>query len=87
MLFNNAGVAGGGSFVTGSRDECDRRFAVSWFGVCYGTRAFLPLLIATDQGVVVNTSSVNGMQPACDQAQRTPPTPPRSSKYGDSPSL
>ena len=35
-------------------------FAVCWGGVYHGTRAFLPLLLAADEGHVVNTSSVNG---------------------------
>lgn len=61
LLFNNAGVVGGGSFVAGSSDEWERTFGVCWFGVYHCTRAFLPLLLAADQGVVVNTSSVNGM--------------------------
>jgi NAD(P)-dependent dehydrogenase (short-subunit alcohol dehydrogenase family) len=61
LLFNNAGIVGGGSFVVGSRDEWERTFAVSWFGTYYCTRAFLPMLIAADQGVVVNMSSVNGL--------------------------
>lgn len=61
LLFNNAGVVGGGSFVDGQRDEWERTFAVSWFGTYYCTRAFLPMLIAAEQGVVVNTSSVSGM--------------------------
>lgn len=61
LLFNNAGVVGGGSFVVGQRSEWERTFAVSWFGTYYCTRAFLPMLMAADQGVVVNTSSVSGM--------------------------
>lgn len=61
LLFNNAGVVGGASFVAGSRDEWERTFAVSWFGTYYCTRAFLPMLMAADQGVIVNTSSVNGI--------------------------
>ncbi|GHG70024.1 SDR family oxidoreductase [Comamonas sp. JC664] len=61
LLFNNAGVVGGGSFVAGPRDEWERTFAVSWFGTYYCTRAFLPMLIAAEQGVIVNTSSVNGL--------------------------
>jgi NAD(P)-dependent dehydrogenase (short-subunit alcohol dehydrogenase family) len=61
LLFNNAGVVGGGSFVVGSREEWDRTFAVSWFGTYYCTRKFLPMLMAADQGVVVNISSVNGI--------------------------
>ncbi len=60
LLFNNAGIGGGGSFVTGRREEWDRTFAVTWGGVYLCTRAFLPALIASDDAVVVNTSSVNG---------------------------
>ena len=33
---------------------------VCWGGVYYGTRAFLDLLVAADEGHIVNTSSVNG---------------------------
>jgi NAD(P)-dependent dehydrogenase (short-subunit alcohol dehydrogenase family) len=60
LLFNNAGIGGGGSFLTGSREEWERTFAVDWWGVYYCTRAFLPLLLASADGYLVNTSSVNG---------------------------
>ncbi len=60
LLFNNAGIGGGDSFVTGERAEWDRTFGVCWSGVYYCTRAFLPLVIASDEGYIVNTSSVNG---------------------------
>jgi NAD(P)-dependent dehydrogenase (short-subunit alcohol dehydrogenase family) len=60
FLFNNAGIAGGGSFVAGSRDEWERTFNVCFFGVYYGCRAFLPMLMAADEAHIVNTSSVNG---------------------------
>ena len=60
LLFNNAGIGGGGSFVAGTREEWDRTFAVDWFGVYHCTRAFLPLLMAADEARLVNTSSVNG---------------------------
>jgi NAD(P)-dependent dehydrogenase (short-subunit alcohol dehydrogenase family) len=50
----------GGSFVTGPREEWDRTFNVCWFGVYYCTRAFLPMLIASDGAHIVNTSSING---------------------------
>jgi len=48
------------SFIAGRREERERTFAIDWHGVYYGTRAFLPLLIASNDGVLVNTSSVNG---------------------------
>ncbi|MFQ5380950.1 MAG: SDR family NAD(P)-dependent oxidoreductase [Dehalococcoidia bacterium] len=60
LLFNNAGIGGGGSFVSDSREDWEKTFAVSWYGVYYCTRAFLPLLLASDEGHLVNTSSVNG---------------------------
>lgn len=60
LLFNNAGIGGGGSMLVDDRAEWDRVFGVCWFGVYYGTRAFLPLVVASDDGYVVNTSSVNG---------------------------
>ena len=60
LVFSNAGIGGGGSFITDSRQEWERTFAIDWWGVYYCARAFLPLLIASDDGVLVNTSSVNG---------------------------
>ena len=60
LLFNNAGIGGGQSFLTGSRDAWDKTFAVCWGGVYNGMRAFADLVIASDDGYIVNTSSVNG---------------------------
>ena len=60
MVFSNAGIGGGGSFVKDDRAEWERTFAVDWWGVYYCARVFLPLLIASNAGVLVNTSSVNG---------------------------
>jgi NAD(P)-dependent dehydrogenase (short-subunit alcohol dehydrogenase family) len=61
LLFNNAGIAGGGSFVAGDRGEWEKTFGVDFFGVLHATRAFLPLLLASPEGHVVNTSSINGI--------------------------
>ncbi len=60
LLFNNAGIAGGGSMFTASRESWERTFDVTWNGVYLGCRVFLPLLAASTEGYVVNTSSVNG---------------------------
>src|SRR6201999_3350091 len=43
-----------------SRAEWERVFAVNWQGVYFCARAFLPLLIKSPEGVLVNTSSLNG---------------------------
>ena len=60
LLFNNAGIGGGGSFIIGDVDEWERCFNVCWQGVYNVSRAFVPLLVASDEGHLVNTSSVNG---------------------------
>src|SRR5689334_19042143 len=61
LVFSNAGIGGAGSFVNDSREDWEHTFAVDWWGVYYCARAFLPLLIASGDGVLVNTSSVNGL--------------------------
>jgi NAD(P)-dependent dehydrogenase (short-subunit alcohol dehydrogenase family) len=60
LLFNNAGIAGGGSFVNEPREQWEKTFNVCWGGVYNGTRAFMPLLIASNEGHIINTSSING---------------------------
>ena len=61
LVFSNAGAGGGESFVRSQREVWERIFAIDWWGVYYCARAFLPLLIASGDGVLVNTSSVNGL--------------------------
>jgi NAD(P)-dependent dehydrogenase (short-subunit alcohol dehydrogenase family) len=61
LVFCNAGIGGAASFVNDSREEWERVFAVDWWGVYYCARAFMPLLIKSGDGVLVNTSSVNGL--------------------------
>lgn len=60
LVFNNAGIGGGGSFVDGEREEWDKTFDVCWGGVYNGCRAFVPMLVASSEGHLINTSSVNG---------------------------
>jgi NAD(P)-dependent dehydrogenase (short-subunit alcohol dehydrogenase family) len=60
LVFSNAGVAGGSSFIKDSREEWERTFAINWWGVYFCARTFLPLLIASGAGVLVNISSVAG---------------------------
>lgn len=60
LLFNNAGIAGGGSFVAGERAAWERTFNICFYGVIHGVRAFLPMLKNADAGHIVNTSSING---------------------------
>jgi NAD(P)-dependent dehydrogenase (short-subunit alcohol dehydrogenase family) len=60
LLFNNAGIGGGGSFIADERSEWERTFGVCWYGVYFCSRAFLPLVLAAPEAHIVNTSSVNG---------------------------
>jgi NAD(P)-dependent dehydrogenase (short-subunit alcohol dehydrogenase family) len=60
LVFSNAGIGGGGSFIADPREQWESVFAVDFWGVYYCARVFLPLLIKSAEGVLVNTSSVNG---------------------------
>jgi NAD(P)-dependent dehydrogenase (short-subunit alcohol dehydrogenase family) len=60
LLFNNAGIGGGGSLFTTSREQWEKTFNICWGGVYLGVRTFLPMLVKADEGHIVNTSSVNG---------------------------
>jgi len=60
LLFNNAGLGGGGSMIAHNPEEWERTFNICWGGVYHCTRAFLPMLQKADAGHIVNTSSVNG---------------------------
>jgi NAD(P)-dependent dehydrogenase (short-subunit alcohol dehydrogenase family) len=60
LLFNNAGIGGGGSMIAHSRDEWEKTFNICWGGVYHSTRAFLPMLLKAEEGHIINTSSVNG---------------------------
>jgi NAD(P)-dependent dehydrogenase (short-subunit alcohol dehydrogenase family) len=61
LLFNNAGIGGGGSIVNpDERGDWERTFNVCWYGVYYGVRTFMPMLQKADEAHIVNTASVNG---------------------------
>jgi NAD(P)-dependent dehydrogenase (short-subunit alcohol dehydrogenase family) len=60
LLFNNAGIGGGGSLFTNTREQWEKTFNICWGGVYLGVRTFLPMLLKADEGHIVNTSSVNG---------------------------
>ncbi len=60
LLFNNAGIGGGGSLFTSTREQWEKTFNICWGGVYLGVRTFLPMLLKADEGHIVNTSSVNG---------------------------
>ena len=78
LLFNNAGTAGGGAFVNGNRADWERTFNIDWFGVYYMARAFMPLLVASPVGCIINVSSVNGFWASLGPGVPHTPTAPPS---------
>lgn len=61
LLFNNAGVALGGTFEQVSEEDFEWLFSVNFFGVVRMTRALLPLLKQSDDACIINISSVFGL--------------------------
>jgi NAD(P)-dependent dehydrogenase (short-subunit alcohol dehydrogenase family) len=61
LVFNNAGIAFTGDVEAMSFKDIDRVMDVDFWGVVSGTKAFLPHLIASGDGHVVNISSVFGL--------------------------
>jgi NADP-dependent 3-hydroxy acid dehydrogenase YdfG len=60
-VFNNAGVAVTSTVLSAVPEDDDWLFHTNFHGVVNGTRAFLPILVAQDDGAIVNTSSVFGL--------------------------
>jgi NAD(P)-dependent dehydrogenase (short-subunit alcohol dehydrogenase family) len=60
-VFNNAGVAVASTVLDADPDDDEWVRQINFDGVVNGTRAFLPLLVEQDSGVMVNTSSVYGL--------------------------
>jgi NADP-dependent 3-hydroxy acid dehydrogenase YdfG len=60
-VFNNAGVAVSSTVLDAVPEDDDWLHQINFQGVVNGTRAFLPILVEQDYGVIVNTSSVFGL--------------------------
>jgi NADP-dependent 3-hydroxy acid dehydrogenase YdfG len=61
MVFNNAGVATSQSVADGAVEDDEWVWRINFEGVVHGVRAYLPILLRQDAGVIVNTSSVFGL--------------------------
>ena len=61
MVVNNAGVSATGHFEEMSYDDFDWIVGVNLMGVVHGTKEFLPHLIASGDGALVNISSLFGL--------------------------
>jgi NAD(P)-dependent dehydrogenase (short-subunit alcohol dehydrogenase family) len=61
QIYNNAGIAYVGPIDEVGYDDLDRVMDVNFWGVVHGTKEFLPHLIESGDGHVVNVSSVFGL--------------------------
>ncbi|HQV21828.1 MAG TPA: SDR family oxidoreductase [Agitococcus sp.] len=61
LIFNNAGVALGSTVEGMSYDELAWVMNINFWGVVYGTKAFLPYLKASGDGHIINISSIFGI--------------------------
>ena len=61
QVYNNAGIAFAGNVLTSTYREIERVMDIDFWGVVNGTKAFLPHLISSGDGHVVNVSSLFGL--------------------------
>lgn len=61
VVINNAGVALAGNFDELTYEDLDWIVGVNFWGVVHGTKEFLPHIIASGDGHVVNISSLFGL--------------------------
>ncbi|OBJ69448.1 SDR family oxidoreductase [Mycobacterium sp. 1274756.6] len=61
LVFNNAGVALSADVIDMEWDDFEWLMGINFWGVAYGTKAFLPHLIESGEGHLVNVSSVFGL--------------------------
>lgn len=61
FVFNNAGATIVGTVAHTSIEEYEWQLGINMWGVLYGTKAFLPLMLEQREGCIVNISSVFGM--------------------------
>ncbi len=68
QIYNNAGIAFTGDVEVSQFKDIERVMDVDFWGVVNGTKAFLPHLIASGDGHVINVSSVFGLFSVASQA-------------------
>lgn len=61
MIFNNAGVALGATVEDMNYDDFEWLMNINFWGVVYGTKAFLPYLKQAGEGHIINVSSIFGL--------------------------
>ena len=61
LVVNNAGVSATGDFTDLTYDDLDWIVGINFWGVVHGSKEFLPHLVASGDGALVNISSLFGL--------------------------
>ena len=61
LVINNAGVSVDASIAEVDYEDFEWLFGINFWGVVYGTKAFLPAMLQQDAGTIVNISSIFGI--------------------------
>jgi NAD(P)-dependent dehydrogenase (short-subunit alcohol dehydrogenase family) len=61
FVINNAGATVVGTVANTSIEEYEWQLGINLWGVLYGTKAFLPMMLEQREGCIVNISSVFGL--------------------------
>jgi len=61
LMINNAGATVIGTVEHLTIEEIEWQLGINLWGVVYGTKAFLPMMLAQNEGWIVNLSSVFGL--------------------------
>ena len=64
IVINNAGVAMGSTLENTTFEDFEWVMGINFWGVVYGTKAFLPMLRESKDANLVNVSSINGIVPS-----------------------
>jgi short-subunit dehydrogenase len=72
ILFNNAGIVRGGSFLQHSHEDVHMTIQINVLGVMHVTKEFLPAMVEQKSGHVINIASAAGMMPVPLQSAYSP---------------
>ncbi len=61
LIFNNAGVALGSTVEGATYEDLEWIVGINFWGVVYGTKEFLPFIKQTQDGHIINISSLFGL--------------------------
>ncbi len=61
QVYNNAGIAANGNIANSGFKDIERVIDVDFWGVVNGTKAFLPHVISSGDGHIINVSSMLGL--------------------------